>query len=223
MKTNQLFSWFFNHEGLSSMLVQNFLTQKTKNIIFTLVILLLIASNLATLLSWRVHESMHNMISQTVSFFSTEMAKKVLLSSPSVQLQIRVESHSKIMTQKLQNDLQEMKDKEQKLRKKLATNGSKAKSAVQLIEKRIQRNLRRNVIALSSEGIPTISLGVSAVVTTMDIYDACETMKDFNDVLLAMEQAPVTTDVCSFTIPTTDSLKAMFNTNWMSNFNPFKN
>lgn len=223
MKTNQLFSWFFNHEGLSSMLVQNFLTQKTKNIIFTLVILLLIASNLATLLSWRVHESMHNMISQTVSFFSTEMAKKVLLSSPSVQLQIRVESHSKIMTQKLQNDLQEMKDKEQKLRKKLATNGSKAKSAVQLIEKRIQRNLRRNVIALSSEGIPAISLGVSAVVTTMDIYDACETMKDFNDVLLAMEQAPVTTDVCSFTIPTTDSLKAMFNTNWMSNFNPFKN
>lgn len=223
MKTNQLFSWFFNHEGLSSMLVQNFLTQKTKNIIFTLVILLLIASNLATLLSWRVHESMHNMISQTVSFFSTEMAKKVLLSSPSVQLQIRVESHSKIMTQKLQNDLQEMKDTEQKLRKKLATNGSKAKSAVQLIEKRIQRNLRRNVIALSSEGIPAISLGVSAVVTTMDIYDACETMKDFNDVLLAMEQAPVTTDVCSFTIPTTDSLKAMFNTNWMSNFNPFKN
>ena len=61
------------------MFVQNFLTQKTKNIIFLLLILLLIASNLATLLSWRIHETMHNMISQTVSFFSTELAKKVLL------------------------------------------------------------------------------------------------------------------------------------------------
>lgn len=216
MKTNQLFSWFFNHEGLSSMLVQNFLTQKTKNIIFTLVILLLIASNLATLLSWRVHESMHNMISQTVSFFSTEMAKKVLLSSPSVQLQIRVESHSKIMTQKLQNDLQEMKDKEQKLRKKLATNGSKAKSAVQLIEKRIQKNLARNLVALPSEAVPAISLATSVAVTAMDIYDACETMKDFNKVLVELGQTATTTGVCNLSIPTTDGVKTMLKTNWKS-------
>ena len=107
------------------MLVQNYLTQKTKNIIFTLVILLLIASNLATLLSWRVHESMHNMISQTVSFFSTEMAKKVFLSSPKVHLELSVENRTKILSKNFQDQMKTMKNKEQNLLKKIATNGFK--------------------------------------------------------------------------------------------------
>lgn len=170
------------------MLVQNFLTQKTKNIIFLLLILLLIASNLATLLSWRAHEAMHNLMSQTIAVFSSELAKKVLLKSPQVHLEVSVENRSqllnrqlaqnKVLIRSLQVELSAITVKQQNLVKKLALNGVKAKTAIQVIEKRIQKNLARNVVALPSEAIPAISLATSVAVTAMDIYDACETMKD---------------------------------------------
>lgn len=99
------------------MSVQNFLSQKIKNIIFTLLILLLIASNLATILNWRVHETMHNILSQTISIFSTELAKKVLLSSPKVHLEIGVENRTKILSKNFQDQMQAMKIKEANLLK----------------------------------------------------------------------------------------------------------
>lgn len=229
MKSNQLFSWFVNHDKVSSMLVRNFLSQKTKNIIFTLAILLLIASNLATLLSWRAHESMHNVMSQTIGVFSTELAKKVLLKSPKVHLEVSVEHRSqllnkqiaqnKLLIRNLQGELSAITVKQQNLVKKLALNGVKAKTAIQLIEKRIQKNLARNVVALPSEAVPAISLATSVAVTAMDIYDACETMKDFNNVLVEMGQTATTTGVCNLPIPTTASVQTMLKNNWQSSAN----
>lgn len=198
------------------MSVQNFLSQKIKNIIFTLLILLLIASNLATILNWRVHETMHNILSQTISIFSTELAKKVLLSSPKVHLEIGVENRTKILSKNFQDQMKTMKNKEQNLLKKIATNGFKAKTAIQIIEKRIQKNLARNLVALPSEAVPAISLATSVAVTAMDIYDACETMKDFNKVLVELGQTATTTGVCNLSIPTTDGVKTMLKTNWKS-------
>ncbi len=198
------------------MSVQNFLSQKIKNIIFTLLILLLIASNLATILNWRVHETMHNMLSQTISVFSTELAKKVLLSSPKVHLEIGVENRTKILSKNFQDQIQAMKIKEANLLKRIARNGLKAKTAIHLIEKRIQKNIARNLAALPSEGVPAVSLGVGVAVTAMDIYDACATMKDFNSVLVEMGEVVADQSVCGVNIPSSDQVMTMLSTHWNS-------
>lgn len=198
------------------MSVQNFLSQKIKNIIFTLLILLLIASNLATILNWRVHETMHNMLSQTISVFSTELAKKVLLSSPKVHLEIGVENRTKILSKNFQDQIQAMKIKEANLLKRIARNGLKAKTAIHLIEKRIQKNIARNLAALPSEGVPAVSLGVGVAVTAMDIYDACATMKDFNSVLVEMGEVVADQSVCGVNIPSSAQVMTMLSTHWNS-------
>ena len=204
---------------MNPMLAKDFLTPKVKNIVFVLLIITLLVTNLASLLSWRTHEVMYSMLSKTVSVFGNDTSQKILFNSPKVQLELKVERRTKELStqvaqfktanEKLKTDLH-------KLNKTMSSHKLKAKSAIELIHKRIQKNLARNVVALPSEAIPAISLATSVAVTAMDIYDACETMKDFNNVLVAMGQTVTATGVCNLSIPTTDSVKTILKNNWQS-------
>lgn len=220
MKSNQLFDLFFNHNEMNPMLAKDFLTPKVKNIVFVLLIITLLVTNLASLLSWRAHEVMYSMLSKTVSVFGgDDTSQKVLFNSPKVQLELKVERRTKELStqvaqfktanEKLKTDLFE-------LNKTMSSHKLKAKSAIELIHKRIQKNIARNVAALPSEAIPAISLATSVAVTAMDILDACETMNDFNNVLVGMGQAVTTTGVCNLSIPTTTSVMTVLKTNWQS-------
>ena len=204
MKSNQLFDLFFNHNEMNPMLAKDFLTPKVKNIVFVLLIITLLVTNLASLLSWRAHEVMYSMLSKTVSVFGNDTSQKVLFNSPKVQLELKAERRTKELStqvaqfktanEKLKTDLFE-------LNKTMSSHKFKAKSAILNIQKRIQKNITRNLVALPSESVPAVSLGVGMVVTAMDIYDACQTMKDFNSVLVEMGEGKADQSVCDTNIP----------------------
>lgn len=212
---------------MNPMLAKYYLTPRVKNIVFVLLIITLLVSNLASLLSWRAHEVMYKMLSKTVSVLGEKNSQKVLFNSPKVQLELNIERRTnelstkvaqfKTSNQNLKTENQNLKTSNQNLKtnlnnlnKTISTHKSKAKSAIQLIQKRIQKNITRNVVALPSEGVPAVSFGVGVLVTAMDIYDACETMKDFNSVLVAMGEDVVTDQsVCGVNMPSFAKLMSM--------------
>ena len=219
MKSNQLFDLFFNHNEMNPMLAKDFLTPKVKKIVFVLLIITLLVTNLASLLSWRTHEVMYSMLSNTVSVFGDGASQKVLFNSPKVQLELKVERRTKELSTKVaqfKKDNEKLNTDLHKLNKTISSHKFKAKSAILNIQKRIQKNIARNVAALPSEGVPAVSLGVGVAVTAMDIYDACATMKDFNSVLVEMGEVVADQSVCGVNIPSSDQVMTMLSTHWNS-------
>lgn len=77
------------------------------------------------------------------------------------------------------------------------------------IARRVAVDASRNVATAPAEAIPYIGAGAIVAVTSWELYDACETMKDLHSMNLAFnpdaDDAEATT-VCSIKVPTTDEL-----------------
>lgn len=80
--------------------------------------------------------------------------------------------------------------------------------AVRAVTSRISRRTTigaaRNVASTFGEGIPVFGIFVIVAVTTMEITDACATMRDMEELAEAFSQAPPEDDakkVCELTIP----------------------
>jgi len=55
---------------------------------------------------------------------------------------------------------------------------------------------------------------VAISVTALDIYDACESMKEMNSLLPLLGQGEEQSDFCGFRLPTTKEVLAKMNTDW---------
>jgi Skp family chaperone for outer membrane proteins len=111
---------------------------------------------------------------------------------------------------KLQSDLNEALDKVTNERR-LAE--SKSKSVAKKVSETTNRMARRlslsagrNVVSMPAEAIPYIGADVIVGVTTMELYDLCETMKDLEVLNLAFNPDDVLSEdrktVCALEIPT---------------------
>ena len=100
------------------------------------------------------------------------------------------------------------------LLKKQADEGRAAKQIASKVRIRATKNLARNTAAIPAEAIPYLGLGVVLAVTTADIYDACQTAKDFNELLRMMGQGEEQADMCGQKLPTKQEVLASARAKW---------
>lgn len=179
-----------------------------KTIVLTLSMAGLIASNVASLVSASAHDWMHNALWRVLSIGGQTLADRALSNSPkgkTATLEARakdLESKNRIQA----NELDQVHAKNQKLAQKLEMTGKQAKETVATVHKRLAKGISRNLASIPSEAVPFVGVGVTLAMTSMDIYDACQTMKDFNTLLVALGQGEERPDLCGQKVPTRDEV-----------------
>jgi hypothetical protein len=184
----------------------------------------LLASNVASLVSATAHDFMHNILWRVLSIGGQAVADRALANSPRGKLDKAVKVKTEELSAKnkslannyeLQSkELEATRAKSQKLAQQLDMNGKQAKETVAFVHKRLAKGVSRNVVALPSEAIPYVGIGVALAVTSLDIYDACQTMKDFNALLRMMGQGEEHPDLCGQKVPTVDQVLDAAKTEW---------
>lgn len=205
-------------------LCRRLLAFKTVLVAFSLVGLL--ASNVASLVSASAHDWMHNALWSVLSISGQAVADRALANGPKAKMDQKVKvktadleakNRHLLATNEIQaKELDAVHVKNRKLVRQLEINGKQAKATVEAVHRRLAKGVSRNVAALPSESIPYLGLGVTLAVTSLDIYDACQTMKDFNDLLRMMEQGEEKPDLCGQKVPTLDQVLASTRVEWRS-------
>ncbi|OYU11941.1 MAG: hypothetical protein CFE38_09050 [Comamonadaceae bacterium PBBC1] len=194
-----------------------FVPFKTILVSFTLVGLL--ASNVASLVSVSAHDWMHSALWQVLSIGDQAVADRALANSPKAKLEDTVKKRTAELDAKNRLQAKELEDvqvKNLKLAQQVDVNGKQAKATAAAVHQRLAKGVSRNVAALPSESIPYLGLGVTLAVTSLDIYDACQTMKDFNALLRMMGQGEEKPDLCGQKVPTVDQVLASTKAEWRS-------
>lgn len=89
------------------------------------------------------------------------------------------------------------------------------KVASRRLAARVVTNAARNLSSVSAQTIPVIGTGIVLAVTAWDIHDACETLKDINEVnaVFDLERSDQMT-VCGMKVPTRAEAAAKVRENW---------
>lgn len=162
---------------------------------------------------------MHNALWRVLSIGGQAVADRALANSPKSKLDqtVKAKTTELYTKNKLQaKELEDIQVKNRKLAQQLDVNGKQAKATVAAVHQRLAKGVSRNVAALPSESIPYLGLGVTLAVTSLDIYDACQTMKDFNGLLRMMGQVEEKPDLCGQNVPTVDQVLASTKAEWRS-------
>lgn len=103
--------------------------------------------------------------------------------------------------------LDELNVENKKLAQKLETNGKLAKETVSKVHRRLTESVLRNIASLPSESVPFVGIAFVIGATSMDIYDACQTMKDFNALLVRLGEGEEKPDFCGQKTPSVEEIK----------------
>jgi hypothetical protein len=168
-----------------------------KSLFVAISISTLLASNIASLTSSAAHNWMHSVLWTFLSIGGDLFADKALSNSP-----------KSIIEQKVKAQTTDLEVKNKKLVQQIEANGILAKETVATVNKRIAKGIARNIAALPSEAVPFVGIAVMVASTTLDVYDACQTMKDFNVLLNMLGQGEENPELCGKRVPTVDEVKA---------------
>lgn len=99
--------------------------------------------------------------------------------------------------------------------KKSFDQASAAKSISARLATRSAANATRNLSSVPAETIPVVGTAIVLGVTFWDLKDACETLKDLNELNRAFDHQPVNhTEVCGMKVPTQSEALAKVKDNW---------
>ena len=168
-----------------------------KSLFVAISISTLLASNIASLTSSAAHNWMHSVLWTVLSIGGDLFADKALSNSP-----------KSIIEQKVKAQTTDLEVKNKKLVQQIEANGILAKETVATVNKRLAKGIARNIAALPSEAVPFVGIAVMVASTTLDVYDACQTMKDFNVLLNMLGQGEENPELCGKRVPTVDEVKA---------------
>ena len=80
---------------------------------------------------------------------------------------------------------------------------------------RVANNVSRNVASIPGEAIPFVGTAFVIGVTSWDVYDACQTLKELNEVNLEFAYAPEDHEkVCGTKVPSKSEIVAQVKGNW---------
>jgi hypothetical protein len=74
------------------------------------------------------------------------------------------------------------------------------------LQARLAKGVSRNLAAIPAESIPYVGVGVILAVTAADLVDACETMKDFNSLLVQLGAGEKNPELCGRKVPTKEEI-----------------
>ena len=101
--------------------------------------------------------------------------------------------------------------------KKSFDQASTAKSISARLATRSTANAARNLSSVPAETVPVVGTAIVLAVTAWDLNDACETLKDLNELNEKFEHPPVGhTKVCGMTVPTQEEALSQIKGNWQA-------
>lgn len=119
----------------------------------------------------------------------------------------------------LQKVNREVVDKHEELKRVSQLKASSVKKVSSRLAVRSARSASRNVSASAAEAIPWIGAAIVVAEVGWDVYDACETMKDANELNSIFGNEPEDqSKVCGMKVPTKDELLATVKTDWQSTY-----
>lgn len=189
-----------------------------------IVFLGLVASNVASLLNSTVHEYLYEKLRSSIGLFGDQAAESLMAASVKGVL---AHKHQKEMAE-LRSKHQMQFDKNLKLMRQVnnleTRNGAlmtgrksdakHTKAMAETVKSRLARGVARNQAAIPAEAVPYIGIGVSLTVTAWDIYDACQTMKDFNALLARLGEDEMASEFCDIRLPTTKEVLGSVSNQW---------
>lgn len=202
------------------------LWKRMKNIFLLSSFLGLLSFNIATLINDKLHTAAFNVLGSVLGYtLGSAFTDQILSDSPTVIRRQDVE----VKTNKLAKEKMELvKDKEtltknntalQEKHTKLKTESAKRSDAVQKASKRMASRTiagaTRNIASLPGEAIPVLGTALIIGVTTWDIYDFCENLKDLNELNAVFEHQLEDQDkVCGMKVPTKEQVMDEVRENW---------
>ena len=199
-----------------------FLAIRMLLVVFSMVALL--ASNVASLVSATAHDWMHSALARVLATGGQPFADRVLRDSPKARIEqtVRVRTHDletrnrhlTVAYQYQARQLEQVNVRNRQLAHQLEASGKHAKDTVATVHRRLAKGVSRNLAALPAEAVPYLGVGVTLAVTSLDLYDACQTMKDFNTLLTMMGQGQENPELCGQKVPTVDQVLSSAKSGW---------
>jgi hypothetical protein len=93
-----------------------------------------------------------------------------------------------------------------------------AKRVASGVRNRLARGVTRNIGAIPAESVPYIGIGVMLGMVGLDLYDACETMKEVMVCSSSSGRAWRTTRFAGMKVPTRDQVLADLNATWRASY-----
>lgn len=180
--------------------------------------------NVATLFSASVHDGLFDGAVKGLNYLGADLAERLVEGSVRSAIAKKVDlaltearvSSEKLLARNAQLARQVAETQAQHAAAVAARNADAkhAKLVAQSVKARLTRTVVRNQAALPAEAVPYVGIGVAVSVTAMDIYDACQTMKDFNTLLVRLGEGEPDPEFCGAQVPTVQEVMAGVQNRW---------
>jgi hypothetical protein len=211
-----------------------FLRVKTLMVVFSLVGLL--ASNVLAVLHAGFHDCLYAGIRKALLVVNEGVADLATRKSKAVELDDRVrketaslrkqtdEAQTKRVKAEVDLDGERAKVKRAHLdlddvKARRLIDAKEAKLVAGRVRERLAKGVARSVGSVPAESVPYLGVGVILSMTALDLYDACQTMKEFNELLLKLGQGVVSDEaVCGMKVSTKEEIVANLGTTWRKSY-----
>ena len=184
----------------------------------------LLTLNAATVMNSAMHDVLYSGVQKALLFLGSDVADGVLSKSPTVRSKQQIDIATKAMNEeviglkatnkKLNGDFQDLRVKHDNEISAASVRAKSTKEIASNVQKRLAKGVARNIAALPAEAVPYLGVGVTLAVTSLDIYDACTTMKEINGLLVMLGQGQEDDGFCGTKVPTLEEVLKSAKTGW---------
>jgi uncharacterized membrane-anchored protein YhcB (DUF1043 family) len=202
-----------------------------KTALMLLAIVGLLAANVATLVSHTAFDALYHGLRAVVGVAGGTAADRLTRNSMKAQTARSAQAATKQLTTANQSlhmrnsqltqqvgtltaQNSKLQFEHEALQTRRVADAKKVKEVAGVVKARLAKGVVRNQVSIPAEAIPYLGIGVILGVSALDIYDACETMKDFNTVLLTLGEGEEAPDFCGAKLPTKEAIVEAVRKNW---------
>ena len=209
---------------------------RLKLIMMALTMVGLLASNIAAVLNANFHDRLYSGVRKVLLIAGEPFADSATRRSKSVQVDEEIRrqtaelrsqtADSEARRAKAEADLDGEREKVKRahldledVKTQRLIDAKEAKRVASSVRDRLARGAARSVAAIPAESVPYIGIAVTLGMVSLDLYDACETMKEVNGLLIRLGQGVVPDDaVCGVKVPTRDQVLADLKSTWRASY-----
>ena len=188
-----------------------------KSLLVTFSIVGLLFTNVATVVNSNAHDWMYRFLWSAFSIGGELLANRAMVDSPKVKADQKLknqtaelEAKNKNLNATIENHKKEIAaitEKEKNSAKKIQINNKSVKETASKIHVRLAAGVTRNLLYLPSKAAPYVGVSALVTFTALDIYDACQIMKDVNHLLVRLGEGEENPDLCGKKVPTAEEVK----------------
>lgn len=181
---------------------------KLKTLTVVLVLLGLASLNVLTLVNDTIHAAAYGFMRAILAGVVADATVSRLLSkSPTIRRQTDVAA--------LSASTKALEKKHADLARASQDKAATARKVSKRLVSRAAANATRNASSVFGESIPYVGIAIILGVTALDIRDACETVKDANELNQVFgDEQEDHTRICGMEVPTKDKVLAEVKANW---------